>query len=130
GYQGRLVQLVADSAQPDSTTDHVWLQTKAGLAEVAKVADGLGPSLKMVVRGRREGALDVTSLVREAHALGLQVHPYTFRADALPDWAGSFDELLRAFVADVGVDGLFTDHPDKAVAFVQAAARRGTAPAP
>jgi glycerophosphoryl diester phosphodiesterase len=120
GYQGRLVQLMADGPQLDSTTDHKWLQTRAGLAEVAKVADGIGPSLGMVVRGKDAGALQLTDLVKEAHALGLEVHPYTFRADALPSWAGTFDELLRAFLVDVGVDGIFTDHPDKGVAFVRA----------
>jgi glycerophosphoryl diester phosphodiesterase len=120
GYQGRLVQLLADAPQPDSATDHARLRTRAGLTEVAKVADGIGPSLRMVVAGRSGGTLQVTDLVRDAHALGLVVHPYTFRADALPDWAGSFDELLRVFLVQVGVDGIFTDHPDKGVAFVRA----------
>ena len=119
-YQGRLVQLIADAPQHGSATDHAWLQTRAGLAEVAKVADGIGPSLGMIVRGRDGGALQVTDLVKDAHALGLEVHPYTFRADALPAWAGSFDELLRAFLVDAGVDGIFTDQPDKGVAFVRA----------
>jgi len=119
GYQGRLVQLLADSPQPESATDHAYLRTRTGLAEVARVADGIGPSLGIVVTGRSGGALQVTDLVRDAHALKLEVHPYTFRADALPAWAGSFDELLRAFLVDVGVDGLFTDHPDKGVAFVR-----------
>jgi glycerophosphoryl diester phosphodiesterase len=120
GYQGRLVQLMADGPQLDSTTDHKWLQTRAGLAEVAKVADGIGPSLGMVVRGKDGGALQISDLVKDAHALGLEVHPYTFRVDALPVWAGSFDELLRAFLVEAGVDGIFTDHPDKGVAFVRA----------
>lgn len=121
GYQGRLVQLIADSPQPESATDHVWLQTRAGLAEVAKVADGIGPSLAMIVRGRDGGgALQVTGLVKDAHAAGLAVHPYTVRADALPAWASSYDELLRALVVEAGVDGFFTDQPDKGVAFVRA----------
>lgn len=120
GYQGRLVQLIADGPQLESATDHKWLQTRAGLAEVAKVADGIGPSLGMVVRGKSDGALQLTGLVKDAHALGLEVHPYTFRADSLPAWATSYDELLRAFLVDAGVDGIFTDQPDKGVAFVRA----------
>jgi glycerophosphoryl diester phosphodiesterase len=119
GYQGRLVQLIADSPQPGSATDHARLQTRQGLAEIAKVADGIGPSLGMVVRGRIDGQLQYSDLVKDAHALGLEVHPYTFRADALPSWADSFDELLRAFLVYAGVDGIFTDHPDKGVAFVK-----------
>jgi glycerophosphoryl diester phosphodiesterase len=120
GYKGRLVQLIADGPQLLIGTDHARLRTRAGLAEVATVADGIGPSLGMVVTGRSGDALQVTDLVREAHALGLEVHPYTFRADALPAWAASFDALLHAFVVQVGVDGIFTDHPDKGVAFVRA----------
>lgn len=119
GYAGRLVQLIADAPQPGSTTDHARLQTREGLAGVAKVADGIGPSLGMVVRGKIDDQLQYSDLVKDAHALGLEVHPYTFRADALPEWAGSFDELLRAFLVDAGVDGIFTDHPDKGVAFVK-----------
>lgn len=119
GYQGRLIQLIADGPQLASATDHARLRTREGLADVAKVADGIGPSLGMVVAGRKDGAPQVTSLVSDAHALKLEVHPYTFRADALPDWAGSFEELLRVFLVDAGVDGVFTDHPDKAVAFVR-----------
>src|SRR5262245_2065785 len=118
GYQGRLVQLLADGPQFESATDHAFLRTREGLAGIAKVADGIGPPLGLVVTGKAGGALQVTGLVRDAHAAGLQVHPYTFRADALPPWAGTFDELLRAFLVDVGVDGVFTDHPDKAVAFM------------
>jgi glycerophosphoryl diester phosphodiesterase len=113
GYQGRLVQLLGDGPE------FAPLRTRAGLAEVAKVADGIGPGLVQVVAGRREGTLHVTDLVREAHALGLVVHPYTFRADALPAWAASFDELHQVFFVQVGVDGVFTDHPDRTVAFVR-----------
>jgi glycerophosphoryl diester phosphodiesterase len=119
GWQGRLVQLIADAPQPGSATDHARLRTRAGLAEVARVADGIGPSLGMVIAGRSGGILQVSDLVRDAHALGLEVHPYTFRADALPEWAGSFEELLRAFLVDAAVDGIFTDHPDKGVEFVR-----------
>jgi glycerophosphoryl diester phosphodiesterase len=116
-YQGRLVQLIGE------TPDFAHLRTLAGLAEVAKVADGIGPGLAHVVSGRSGGAYQVTNLVRDAHAAGLVVHPYTFRADALPEYAGSLDELLRAFFDVAQVDGVFTDHPDKAVAFLRSGAR-------
>jgi glycerophosphoryl diester phosphodiesterase len=118
GYRGRLVQLIDDN-KPGDPTDYDLLRTKAGLAEAARVADGIGPALRHVVAGRRDGVLIVTDLVKDAHDLGLEVHPYTFRADALPDFASSFEELLRIFLFEVGVDGGFTDHPDRAVAFLR-----------
>jgi glycerophosphoryl diester phosphodiesterase len=58
-------------------------------------------------------------LTRAAQAAGLAVHPYTFRSDALPAYAASFEELLRLLVVDAGVDGIFTDFPDKALNFLQ-----------
>jgi hypothetical protein len=34
----------------------------------------------------------------------------------------SFDELLRLFLVQVSVEGLFTDHPDHVAAFLRAQA--------
>ena len=116
-YQGRIIQLMGD------TPDFNHLRTRAGLAEVAKVADGIGPPLEQVITGRTGTTYQVTDLVRDAHAAGLVVHPYTFRADALPDYAGSLEELLRAFFDVAQVDGVFTDQTDRAVAFLRAAGR-------
>ncbi len=44
--------------------------------------------------------------------LGLEVHPYTFRRDELPEGFESFDALLKFFIGQVKVDGLFTDFAD------------------
>lgn len=116
GYKGRLVQLIEGSRPV--LDEHKHLRTPAGLAEIAKVADGIGPALSDVVARKGDGALEATSLVRDAHAVRLEVHPYTFRADALPPGVGSLEDLLRIALTDIGVDGVFTDHPDRAVAFL------------
>ena len=117
GYKGRLIQLI-EASRP-LLDEHARLRTPAGLAEIAKVADGIGPALSDVVSWKSDGRPEATSLVRDAHAAGLEVHPYTFRADALPPGVASFEELLRVALFDVGVDGIFTDFPDRAVAFLR-----------
>jgi glycerophosphoryl diester phosphodiesterase len=78
--------------------------SNAGLAAIAKYADAIGPAITLAWPDR--------GLVRTAHELGLPVHPYTFRADALPPGFTTFAELVSAFVDGLGVDGLFTDFPD------------------
>jgi glycerophosphoryl diester phosphodiesterase len=54
-------------------------------------------------------------LMAMLRATRLIIHPYTFRRDKMPEWAGSFEELLREFFGNLRVDGLFCDHPDVAV---------------
>jgi glycerophosphoryl diester phosphodiesterase len=121
GYRGRLVQLLGENhwgEAPD--VDYDALRTKDGLAVIARIADGIGPETSHVVRGVDAGGRPmITDLVANAHDLGLAVHPYTFRADALPDYADSFEQLLRIFLIDAGVDGVFTDFPDRAEAFLR-----------
>jgi glycerophosphoryl diester phosphodiesterase len=121
GYRGRLVQLLAENRWNEAPdVDFDALRTTEGLAAIAEVADGIGPWLRHVVTGADGGSIQITDLVENAHAHGLEVHPYTFRADALPDYAQSLDELLRIFLVDAGVDGVFTDFPDRAVRFLGA----------
>jgi glycerophosphoryl diester phosphodiesterase len=65
--------------------------------------------------------------VADAHAVGLVVHPYTFRADSLPAYAGSLEELLEIFFVRAGVDGVFTDFPDRVVQFLASRPRPSAA---
>ena len=59
----------------------------------------------------------ITDLLKIARNNDLLIHPYTFRADRLPSYTSSFDELLDLFFQEVGVDGIFTDYPDQAVRY-------------
>jgi len=121
GWQGRLVQLIGENRwgiAPD--TDYEYLRTEEGLAAIAEVADGIGPWMRQVVPGLdADGEPRLTELVAHAHARGLVVHPYTLRADDLPDYAGSLEEVLSIFFVEAGVDGVFTDFPDRVVRFLE-----------
>jgi glycerophosphoryl diester phosphodiesterase len=103
------------------------LATPPGLAFVARYADGAGPSKDYIVPRDAGGcSLAPTSFVGDAHDAGLVVHPYTFRAENFflpcelrsspnPAAYGDFAAEVRQFLA-LGVDGLFADQPDLAVA--------------
>jgi glycerophosphoryl diester phosphodiesterase len=93
----------------------------ADMKAVAAFATGVGPEWPMVIPtdGGKLGA--PTSLVPDAHAAGLVVHPWTVRAENVflpktlqrgrnPADRGDVDAVYRALFA-AGVDGLFSDFP-------------------
>ena len=98
------------------------LLTTEGLRHIAGYAVGIGPSLdNLVVPGSAADNLQTTGLTGRAHAEGLKIHAYTFRRDAgqVPEYAEDFEDLMRIFLVDVGIDGVFTDFPDTAVKFLE-----------
>lgn len=117
--QVKLIQLMAaeggpaDAAQPS----YKAMATPDGLKAIAAYASGVGPQKDMVVAG--DGT--VSTLVADAHAAGLKVHPWTFRAENYflpsglrkginPAGHGDIGAEIARFLA-AGVDGLFTDYP-------------------
>ena len=112
-----LVQLIGKNSWNEAATDYDALRQPAGLARVADIADGIGPSIDHLYI-LEAGGPQTTGLVENAHELGLVVHPYTLRADDLPDGFASLDELVKFCVADLAVDGLFTDFTDRVVALL------------
>jgi glycerophosphoryl diester phosphodiesterase len=115
GMQVKLVQLM------ENNKAYQWMVAEGGIDTVAKYADGIGPDINLIVSPfSKPEFLFTSSLVANAHAAGLAVHPYTFRKDsiAMPAYAESFDILLDIFFNQVGVDGVFTDFPDKAAIFL------------
>lgn len=87
------------------------------LTHFATYADGIGPWYKQILDKKENGIWKFTSLVDDAHKLGLKVHPYTFRADQLGEFS-SFEEKLKTILFDAGADGCFTDFPDKTLEFL------------
>jgi len=127
--QVKLVQLVAMTQwqetliyKNNSTTayNYDWMLTPEGMKEIATYADGVGPWKPMLVDTTSK-IVKSNGLLEAAHNAGLVVHPYTFRSDngRIPQYAKDFDDLLKIFYFDIGVDGIFTDFPDKAVKFLE-----------
>jgi glycerophosphoryl diester phosphodiesterase len=126
-----LVQLTSATGAPydfvatgDPRT-YADLTTPAGLRQVARYADVLGPDKTQIVPRSAAGAsLPATTLVRDAHRAGLAVVPYTFRNENtfLPaelrvgtdpaQYGNAFAEYAQFF--GLGVDGLFSDNGDTA----------------
>lgn len=139
GMDVRLIQLVAETAWNETMVygegaavpyDYGWMFGPGAMHTVSDYADGIGPWMPMVVSNdSTRDHLIITDMVKDAHEAGLEVHPYTFRLDrgTIPRYAASFEELLDIFYYRVGVEGVFTDFPDRAVDFLRRAEyqRRG-----
>ena len=128
-----------DWARTGKTGTFATMLTPAGLAAIKTYADGIGPwkPYLVPVKGtfdtngkmldlNADGVVNyndttsqpATSVVADAHKAGLVVHPYTFRNEAKRlafDYRGDpKNEYLQFY--RLGVDGLFTDFTDTAVA--------------
>lgn len=124
-----IIQLMEDEGGPyDFVAKGVRLTyqdmiTPRGLAEIATYATGIGPHKTQIIPRTSDDTMgEPTSLVRDAHAAGLKVHAYTFRAEnqflpknlrssADPHQLGDLVSELQAHLA-AGLDGFFTDHAD------------------
>ncbi|MFG2818621.1 glycerophosphodiester phosphodiesterase [Kitasatospora sp. NPDC048365] len=99
------------------------LVTKDGLRWIASFAHGIGPTTQLIAPVDATGKLQPsTTLVPDAHAAGLLLHPYTVRNENsfLPtdfrkgtDPAAYGDAIGWArHLYEQGVDGFFTDNTD------------------
>ncbi|MBT0584817.1 glycerophosphodiester phosphodiesterase [Alteromonas oceanisediminis] len=111
----RLIQLLAENSWQESNNDYDYLKTNEGLAEIAAVAQGIGPWFPHVYDVERSQA---TSLVTDAKKHGLLIHPYTFRADQLPANMTA-PQTLDILFKQLEVDGVFTDHTDTVVGYLR-----------
>ncbi len=127
-----LVQLLGLAGKPydveaaGGALTYAQMASPAGLREIAKYADGVGPEkYRFIIPRQASGQLDVahpTSFVQDAHGVGLLVHPYVFRAENKylpadfqgpggPTDRGDAAGEVKAFL-ETGIDGFFIDQPD------------------
>ncbi|MFE4411688.1 glycerophosphodiester phosphodiesterase [Streptomyces sp. NPDC056821] len=109
-----------EAGDPRTVAD---LITPKGLKEIASYAQGIGPTVDLVIPKDADGNLTQPStLVRDAHAAGLILHPYTarnenpflppkFRKGTAADAYGDVFGVFQAYFA-TGIDGIFTDNAD------------------
>jgi glycerophosphoryl diester phosphodiesterase len=115
-----LLQLMSLAGGPVDHPDRTYaaMATPAGLAEIATYADAVGVETAMILARDASGAAgQPTALIADAHAAGLKVVAWTFRAEDvfLPvDYRGDLPGWLRRFYA-LGVDAVFSDFPGVAV---------------
>ncbi|MGL5862443.1 MAG: glycerophosphodiester phosphodiesterase [Phycicoccus sp.] len=131
-YKARLVFLATAAGGPYDLTAQGRPQTYAqllapqNLPKLAGVVDTLGPEKTYVIPRNADGSLGrPTTFVDDAHAAGLAVVPFTFRAENsfLPaDYRIGTDPAARGRAADeveayfrTGIDGAFCDQPDVCV---------------
>ena len=115
--------MVYDAKGKATPYDYDWMFKPGAMKTIAGYADGIGPWKPMIVtEPGTPGKPMFTAMVKEAHAAGLKVHPYTFRQDEgqIPPYAKDFTDLLNIFLYQADVDGVFSDFPDKAVAVIKA----------
>ena len=111
-----LLQLMEkNSWQESAETDYEFLLTKEGLQTLSEHVQGIAVWTGHVLEGKYlSGMPQLSSLVEDAHELGLKVYTYTLRVDALPTYIRSFEEMLHIFYYEANVDGIITDFPDRA----------------
>ena len=128
GMRARTLFLIDAKGAPASAVsggpqDYQGFTTPEGLAFLKGKVDAIGPEQSLVIPRDWQDALDHPSdLVRDAHAAGLVVLPFTFRAEnqflpadywvgTNPNSPGRAEEEQEAYLAS-GIDGLFTDQAD------------------
>ena len=134
--EGNLAQLRVDCAYPlTQLVNDDFVMNVASLERIARHAHAIGVPKSLVISEDRGGALAYTTLVRDAHAAGLAVHAWTFRAEnaflpaalrrgADPAAHGDIAAEIKLHLS-AGIDGLFCDQPDMARAVVDDAAHSG-----
>ena len=115
GAKVKLVQLLAENDWQESDNNYDYLKSPQGLNEIAKYADGIGPWIPQLIDLE---TMEVKPLLASAKVNNLNIHPYTFRKDQLPEGISS-DQALDLLFKKLQVDGVFTDFTDTVVEYLE-----------
>jgi len=136
GIRARWIYLIEESGAPfdeiarvgaDRAVTYADALTDAGLAALAGEVDGISLDKAIIMpRDARHAAPATSDVVERAHRAGLEVFTWTLRAEnaflsadhrigGAPGGFGRWRDEFAALFA-TGVDGVFADQPDLAVA--------------
>ncbi|MBT8448422.1 MAG: glycerophosphodiester phosphodiesterase [Gammaproteobacteria bacterium] len=130
GMKLKLVQLIAETDWQETKRiedgqlvnySYDWFFEPGAMAKVAEYAQGIGPWFPMLVEADDTAGIKPSTMLKEAKATGLIIHPFTFRKDPgqIPPFAKDFDDFLDIYYRQLDVQGVFTDFPDLAVKYLK-----------
>ncbi len=134
GVRGKKIFLIEATGTPhdqrlahgETARSYADFVTEAGLYALGGLVDGISVNRSMIVRQDAAGTPETSDLVDLAHSAMLEVYTWTLRPEnryLLPahrsnrgqerhgDWWSEFELIMGT-----GIDGVFVDHPDLAVA--------------
>ncbi|XP_050376908.1 glycerophosphodiester phosphodiesterase GDPD6 [Argentina anserina] len=106
--------LIDDISVPTQDTNQSYweITSDSYLSYIKEYVVGIGPWKDTVVPVVNNYLQTPTDLVSRAHALNLQVHPYTFRNENSFLHFDFHEDMFQEYeywIHEIGVDGLFTD---------------------
>ncbi|CAF2528534.1 unnamed protein product [Rotaria sp. Silwood2] len=115
----KLVGLLTDNKYRSeySKIDYTYWISDVGIEDMSTFVDGIGPHYTQLFE--QGNTLEPSKLYNDARKNNLFIHPYTFRSDVDLQPFGTFDIMLEFFIDKLKIDGLFTDHPDKVIRYIE-----------
>ena len=93
---------------------------KVGQSHLEKIKrDGIRIEILGNIWLYKSGNIVYTPLVKEFSQYKVELHPYTVRKDALPEFFTDVNQMYDALLNKSGATGVFTDFPDTGVEFLK-----------
>lgn len=122
GWKGDLAMLVLQGGQhlTDDKDVHEWLLTPEGIAEVSKYATIYAPWFSHLAVPSDDGkSYKISEIADLARKNGMKVHSWTLRKDQPFKGFKNAKEAMDAAFKEIKLDGIFSDHPDMVVEYLE-----------